>query len=99
MNFPIDGYLLGMFPTEAEAVRRADYLPKSRYTLREWEKDGEFLTWQLSHLRYTSAIVTTPTVLRNWSANYFRAKPLILKQQNVPCLKENDTKISVQIWN
>ena len=58
-----------------------------------------FNTEELAIMRYTGAIVTTPTVLRNWSANYFRAKLLILKQQNVPCLKENDTKISVQIWN
>ncbi len=32
------GYRLGTFPTEAEAVRRAGYLPKGRYTVREWEK-------------------------------------------------------------
>ncbi|UKI18271.1 MAG: hypothetical protein L6V80_01620 [Bacteroidales bacterium] len=38
----IDGYRLGIFPTEAEAIRRADYLPKGCYTLREWENDGEF---------------------------------------------------------
>lgn len=43
-----DGYRLGLFPTEAEAVRRADYLPKGRYTLREWEKDGEFSTFDPS---------------------------------------------------
>ena len=40
-----EGHTVGYFPTEAEAVHRADYLPKSRYTLREWEKDGEFLTF------------------------------------------------------
>lgn len=39
------GYRLGTFPTEAEAVRRAGYLPKGRYTVREWEKDGEFSTF------------------------------------------------------
>ena len=38
------GYRLGTFPTEAEAVRRAGYLPKGRYTVREWEKDGQFST-------------------------------------------------------
>lgn len=43
-----DGYRLGLFPTEAEAVRRADYLPKGCYTLREWEKDGEFSTFDPS---------------------------------------------------
>ena len=40
-----DGYRLGVFPTEAEAVRRA---PKGCYTLREWEKDGEFSTFDPS---------------------------------------------------
>ena len=39
------GYRLGTFPTEAEAVRRAGYLPKGRYTVREWERDGEFSTF------------------------------------------------------
>ena len=43
-----DGYRLGVFPTEAEAVRRADYLPAGRYTIREWEKDGEFSTFDPS---------------------------------------------------
>ncbi|MFR5981113.1 MAG: hypothetical protein ACLUGV_07225 [Alistipes shahii] len=33
------GYRLGTFPTEAEAVRRAGYLPKGRYTVREWAKE------------------------------------------------------------
>lgn len=44
----IDDYLVGVFPTEAEAVRRADYLPAGRYTIREWEKDGEFSTFDPS---------------------------------------------------
>ena len=35
-------YTLGYFPTETEAVRRAGYLPKGRYTIREWERDGDF---------------------------------------------------------
>ena len=43
-----DGYRLGVFPTEAEAVRRADYLPAGHYTLREWENDGEFSTFDPS---------------------------------------------------
>lgn len=43
-----DGYRLGFFPTEAEAVHRADYLPKGHYTLREWENDAEFLTFDPS---------------------------------------------------
>ena len=38
----IDGYLLGVFSSEAEAVRLARYLPRGRYTLREWARDGEF---------------------------------------------------------
>lgn len=41
----IDGYLVGVFPTEAEAVRWAQYLPWGRYTLREWARDGEFSTF------------------------------------------------------
>lgn len=42
------GYRLGIFPTEAEAVRRAGYLPKGRYTVREWERDGEIWTFDPS---------------------------------------------------
>ena len=42
------GYRLGTFPTEAEAVRRAGYLPKVRYTVREWERIGEFSTFDPS---------------------------------------------------
>lgn len=41
----IDGYLLGVFSSEAEAVRRARYLPRGQYTLREWARDGEFSTF------------------------------------------------------
>ena len=44
----IDGYRLGIFPTEAEAVRRTRYLPRGRYTLREWARDGEFSTFDPS---------------------------------------------------
>ncbi|HJC19839.1 MAG TPA: hypothetical protein H9938_07895 [Candidatus Alistipes stercoripullorum] len=44
----IDDYLVGVFPTEAEAIRRAGYLPKGCYTLREWAKDGEFSTFDPS---------------------------------------------------
>ena len=40
-----DGYWLGIFPTEAEAVRRAGFMPKGRYTVREWAEDGAFLTF------------------------------------------------------
>ncbi len=43
-----NGYRLGPFPTEAEAVRRADYLPKGRYTVREWQEDGDFSTFDPS---------------------------------------------------
>lgn len=42
------GYRLGTFPTEAEAVRRAGYLPKGRYTVREWAKDGDFMMFDPS---------------------------------------------------
>lgn len=42
------GYRLGTFPSEAEAVRRAGYLPKGRYTVREWERNGEFSTFDPS---------------------------------------------------
>ena len=38
-----EGHTVGYFPTEAEAVRRAGYLPKGRYTIREWERDGDVL--------------------------------------------------------
>ena len=41
----IDGYTLGQFLTEAEAIRRARYLPRGRYTLREWDRDDEFSTF------------------------------------------------------
>lgn len=43
----IDGYLLGVFSSEAEAeaIRRARYLPRGRYALREWARDGEFSTF------------------------------------------------------
>lgn len=37
-----EGHTVGYFPTEAEAVRWAGYLPKGRYTIREWERDGDF---------------------------------------------------------
>ena len=37
------GFVLVDEPTEAEAVRRAGYLPKGRYTIREWERDGDVL--------------------------------------------------------
>lgn len=47
-----DGYRLGIFPTETEAVWRAGFMPKGRYTLREWEKDGEFLTFAPSTNKY-----------------------------------------------
>ena len=45
---PFEGHTLGYFPTEAEAVRRAVFLPKGRYTVREWERDGEFSTFDPS---------------------------------------------------
>ena len=40
----INGYSLGLFSSEAAALRRVDYLPADRYTVREWSKDGDFLT-------------------------------------------------------
>lgn len=45
-------YRLGTFPTEAEAVRRAGYLPKGCYTIREWEKDGEIWIFDPSTNKY-----------------------------------------------
>ena len=42
------GYRLGTFPTEAEAIRRAYYLPNGCYTVREWAKDGDFSTFDPS---------------------------------------------------
>lgn len=46
------GYRLGTFPTEAEAVCRAGFLPKGRYTVREWAKDGEFMMFDPSTNKY-----------------------------------------------
>lgn len=37
------GHALGMFPTVEEARKRASYLPKGRYTVRELEGDEPFL--------------------------------------------------------
>ncbi len=57
------GYRLGTFPSEAEAVRRAGYLPKGRYTVREWERNGEFAVRRAGYLpkgRYT---------VREWERN------------------------------
>lgn len=39
----IDGYRLGIFPTEAEARHHAAYMPHGLYTVREWIVDGDFL--------------------------------------------------------
>lgn len=39
-----NGNSVGFFPTEAEAI----HLPKGRYTLREWARDGEFSTFDPS---------------------------------------------------
>lgn len=44
----INGYSLGLFPSEAAALRRVDYLPAGRYTVREWSKEGDFLTFSPS---------------------------------------------------
>ena len=38
-----DGYRLGVFPSEAEAIHHAAYLPKGCYKIREWAIDGEFM--------------------------------------------------------
>lgn len=39
-----EGHTLGYFPTEG----RAGFLPKGRYTVREWAKDGEFMMFDPS---------------------------------------------------
>ena len=44
-ELPIDGYRLGIFPTEAEVIHRVGYLSKDSYTIREWAIDGEFSTF------------------------------------------------------
>lgn len=49
-----DGYRLGIFPTEAETVHNAAYLPKSRYTLREWTEKGNFRTFAPSTNKHYS---------------------------------------------
>lgn len=43
-----DGQTVGVFPTEAEARHNAAYMPGGCYTIREWTKDGEFLTFDPS---------------------------------------------------
>ena len=41
---------IDVFPfwRDREAVRRAGFLPKGRYTVREWAKDGEFMMFDPS---------------------------------------------------
>ena len=50
---------MGIFPTEAETVHNAAYLPKSRYTLREWTEEGNFRTFAPSTNRHTHLRITT----------------------------------------
>ena len=40
-----EGHTLGYFPSDAEAEYRAGFLPKGKYTVREWAKDGEYMTF------------------------------------------------------
>lgn len=40
-----DGYRLGLYPTEAEARHHAAYMPKGRYSIREWAQEGEFMVF------------------------------------------------------
>ena len=44
----INGYSLGLFSSEAAALRRVDYLPADRYTVREWSKECDFLRFSPS---------------------------------------------------
>lgn len=44
----IEGFTLGYFPTETDAEHRAGFLPKGRYIVREWAKDGEFMMFDPS---------------------------------------------------
>lgn len=67
------GYRLGTFPTEAEAIRRAYYLPNGCYTVREWAKDGDFSTFDPSvnnptTLRITTVKTLSPQMLTRWRA-------------------------------
>ncbi len=43
-----DGQTVGGFPTEAAARHNAAYMPGGCYTIREWTRDGDFLTFDPS---------------------------------------------------
>lgn len=40
-----DGFRLGLYPTEAEAIHHASYMPQGCYTIREWAQEGEFMVF------------------------------------------------------
>lgn len=40
-----NGHRLGLYPTEAEARYHASYMPKGRYSIREWSKEEEFMVF------------------------------------------------------
>ncbi len=40
-----EGYNVGLFDTLNDVTHRVAYLPKGRYTVREWMKEGEYLVF------------------------------------------------------
>ena len=102
------GYRLGTFPTEAEAVRRAGYLPKGRYTVREWEKDGEFSTFDPSTMKQTNDDISPAEIidgLMQWVEQYTNVLHEISVAETLDDLKElkqnaacPDIRPDVAIW-
>ena len=43
-----DGQTVGVFPTEAAARHIRGIVPGGCYTIREWTRDGDFLTFDPS---------------------------------------------------
>lgn len=67
-----DGYTVGVFPTEAAARHNAAYMPGGCYTIREWTRDGDFLTFDPS----TNNTMTSgnDTQIKEARAQYDRAR-------------------------
>lgn len=40
-----NGYRLGLFPIEAEALHHVAYMPKGCYSIREWVEEDEFMVF------------------------------------------------------
>ncbi len=67
-----DGQTVGVFPTEAAARHNAAYMPGGCYTIREWTRDGDFLTFDPS----TNNTMTSgnDTQIKEARAQYDRAR-------------------------